>query len=73
MLVSVAMVPEQKKLCCWIAFARYSQHFIQNLVTVQRQETSVIKLGASSSDSITKSGMSSTLEEMHLLISVVYP
>eukprot|EP00957_Ditylum_brightwellii_P120139 9167134-Ditylum_brightwellii.AAC.1 len=63
MLVSVATSHGQKKLCHWITFARYTQHFIQNLVTVGRQETSVINLGTSSYASITNPGMSFTLEE----------
>eukprot|EP00957_Ditylum_brightwellii_P130561 9959591-Ditylum_brightwellii.AAC.1 len=69
----MAMVHGQKKLSRWIAFARYGQHFIQNLVTVRRQETSTINLGTSSDALIIKPETSSTLEEMHLLMRVVYP
>eukprot|EP00957_Ditylum_brightwellii_P070128 5326957-Ditylum_brightwellii.AAC.1 len=54
MLVSIATVPGQKKLCCWIAFDRYGQHFIQNLVTVGKQETSATNLGTSSDASLIK-------------------
>eukprot|EP00957_Ditylum_brightwellii_P165218 12578985-Ditylum_brightwellii.AAC.1 len=73
MLVSVATVPRQKKLCRWIPFARYAQHFIQNLVTEGKQEASAINSGTSSGTSIIKLGMYSTLEEMQLLMRVVYP
>eukprot|EP00957_Ditylum_brightwellii_P044921 3406921-Ditylum_brightwellii.AAC.1 len=69
----MATVPGQKKLCRWIAFTRYAQHFIQNLMTVGKQETSAINSGTSSGASIIKLGMYSTLEEMHLLMRVVYP
>eukprot|EP00957_Ditylum_brightwellii_P011425 863713-Ditylum_brightwellii.AAC.1 len=72
-LVSMASVHGQRKLCCWIAFARYTQYFIKNLVTVGKQETSAINSGTSSDASIIKPGMYSTLEEMQLLMRVVYP
>eukprot|EP00957_Ditylum_brightwellii_P113143 8628722-Ditylum_brightwellii.AAC.1 len=73
MLVSMATASGQKKLCHRIALARYGHHFIQNLVTVGKQETCTINSDTSSNASIIKPEIYFTLEEMHLLMRVVYP